>query len=91
MNKSDVYLGVVEIDGESVYCVFNGDEIVMEFTSLDVFVRHLLSIYVHVDRLLWVTDNDPVELDFINWYDGFGECPVGIYKPLTMWKRYGYG
>lgn len=65
-------LGLFEFDGESVYVALNnnGD---MEFSSPEALVSYLKEAkdWQHCGYL-WVTENDPIEIDSIDWSIEFG-------------------
>lgn len=65
-------LGLFQVDGESVYVALNnnGD---MEFNSPEALVSYLKEdADWKLCGYLWVTDNDPIEIESIGWSFNYG-------------------
>lgn len=62
-------IGFFSQDEEEFYVLFdsvNGD---MEFSSAEGLGKYINSKEFKVGSFEWVTDNDPIELDCIQWYE----------------------
>lgn len=62
-------IGLFSQDEEEFYVLFdsvNGD---MEFSSAEGLGKYINSKEFKVGSFEWVTDNDPIELDYIQWYE----------------------
>lgn len=63
-------MGMFDVDGEDVYVVFGTPTGDMEFSSLDALKVYLNESHFPCGEFVWVTDNEPVEIDCIDWVDG---------------------
>lgn len=83
-SKVETKIGLFEEDGEKFYVVFDTKHGDMEFSSIEALSEYLTptnggrrskedaminSIVRYKSGFNWVTDNDPVELDYIRWED----------------------
>lgn len=63
-------LGFFSQDGEDFYILFDSENGDMEFSSKEALRAFLKSKQFKTGSFEWVTDNEPVELDCIEWFNG---------------------